>query len=239
MLNYTGISPEGLLLFSENRFRDSKEFYDAHKEEIKRLVLEPMQQIVEALADDLRAIDGQLNLTPSRVISRVRRDTRFSREKHLYRDHAWCTLMRPKGDPKDRDAPCWPCLWFEILADKNAWDCGVAMSYANPNSSYMRFFRERAAANPAVFLAAVEQAAAAGAEPRIEAFKRDQAPPGAPQALKPYLNAKGFYFIHNNPRLELFRDAGIIDILREKYRAFAGMYQFFLESAEDYLITTR
>lgn len=48
---YRGITPDALWLLAENRFQNSKEFYESKKPAIKEQVLIPMQQICAALAD--------------------------------------------------------------------------------------------------------------------------------------------------------------------------------------------
>ena len=46
MTNFNGITPKAIELLSENRFNDSKAFYEEHKEELKQLATIPMRQIV-------------------------------------------------------------------------------------------------------------------------------------------------------------------------------------------------
>ena len=68
-MEYKGITPEALFLLADNRFRNSKEYYESRKEEIKSGVTELM------------------NTIPTRMVSRVRRDTRYTNDKSLYRDN--------------------------------------------------------------------------------------------------------------------------------------------------------
>ena len=51
MTNFNGITPKAIELLSENRFNDSKAFYEEHKEELKQLATIPMRQIVLDLAE--------------------------------------------------------------------------------------------------------------------------------------------------------------------------------------------
>ena len=44
--NYSGIKPESIELLCLNRFNDSKEFYEGHKEELKNGITVPLRQIV-------------------------------------------------------------------------------------------------------------------------------------------------------------------------------------------------
>jgi hypothetical protein len=57
------------MLLGENRLRNSKAFYEEHKEEIKIRALKPMQQIAEIIGRDLIKLDDKMNINPSRMIS--------------------------------------------------------------------------------------------------------------------------------------------------------------------------
>lgn len=226
-MTYAGITPDALFLLSQNKFEDSKEFYEAHKAEIKALVFTPMAQLMEALADDFTRLDPQMLLLPSRMISRIRRDTRYTKDKHMYRDNVWMTFMRQKGD--------WPVLqplmWFEIKPGEGVWTAGVCAWDQPP--AYMRFLRSRIAQGSEEFLAAADAAIAAGAAPQTEPYKKDRAP-DAPERLKPYLNAKNFCFVHTSTALGLIENEGIIACLRALYAGCQPMYRWLLAAMEEY-----
>jgi len=227
MSTYTGIPAEGLFLLSQNKFEDSKEFYEAHKAQLKAKVFTPMQQIVEDLADDFAKLDPRMNLLPGRIISRARRDTRFTKEKHLYRDNVWITFTRPKEEPM-----VWPCMWFEIKPEEGEWNAGVCVYESAP--AYMQFLRGRMEKDAGGFLAAAGEAIAAGAEMQPELFKREKYP-NAPVNLKPYLNAKSFIFMHTSKDMALLGGPALVDELRRLYGAYGTMYKWLQKAAEAYL----
>ena len=226
MTTYTGIPSEGLFLLSQNKFENSKEFYDAHKTQLKELVFTPMQQIVTDLTDDFTRLDPRMNLLPGRIVSRARRDTRFAKEKHLYRDNVWITFTRPKEDPM-----VWPCMWFEVKPEQGEWNAGVCIYGATP--AYMQFLRPRMEKDAKAFLAAADEAVAAGAVMLPEPFKREKFP-DAPEHLKPYLNAKSFIFMCTSQDMALLSQPALIDELRRLYAAYGAMYAWLLRAAEDY-----
>jgi len=226
MNTYTGIPPEGLFLLSQNRFENSKDFYEAHKAQMKALVFTPMQQIVTDLTDDFAKLDPRMNLLPGRIISRARRDTRFAKEKHLYRDNVWITFTRPKEEPM-----VWPCMWFEIKPEEGEWNAGVCIYGATP--AYMQFLRPRIEKDAEAFLAAVGEAISAGAVMLPELFKREKFP-DASVSLKPYLNAKSFIFMCTSQDMALLSKPELIDELRRLYNAYGSMYQWLLRAAEGY-----
>ena len=96
MTNFNGITPKAIELLSENRFNDSKAFYEEHKEELKQLATIPMRQIVLDLAEMMTQLDDKMYTDPVYTVSRIRRDTRRSKSKMMYRENLWLMLRRHK-----------------------------------------------------------------------------------------------------------------------------------------------
>ena len=88
-MEYKGITPEALFLLADNRFRNSKEYYESRKQEIKSGVTEPMRQLAGLIGGELLSVDPLMNTIPTRMVSRVRRDTRYTNDKSIYRDNMW------------------------------------------------------------------------------------------------------------------------------------------------------
>ena len=109
MYNFKGISPQTIQLLCENRFQDSKPFYEAHKEEIKQGAVVPMRQIMLDLSGQLCELDDKMYTNPLYTVSRVRRDTRRTKSKLLYRENLWVMFRRNKFE-----YPNAPFMWFEF-----------------------------------------------------------------------------------------------------------------------------
>lgn len=108
MTNFNGITPKAIELLSENRFNDSKAFYEEHKEELKQLATIPMRQIVLDLAEMMTELDDKMYTDPVYTVSRIRRDTRRSKSKMMYQENLWLMLRRHK-----KQYPAHP-FWFEF-----------------------------------------------------------------------------------------------------------------------------
>ena len=109
MSDFKGITQDALFLMQLNRFNDSKAFYEENKEKIKANMTVPMRQIAASLSDMMLDIDPFMNTIPTKMVSRVRRDTRYTHDKHLYRENMWIMFMRPK-----KEWHMYPCMWFEV-----------------------------------------------------------------------------------------------------------------------------
>ncbi len=76
--------------------------------------MNPLQALVMDLSGFMLTIDPRLETKPAvgKTISRIYRDTRFSRDKSLYKSNMWVTFKRPGEGWKDT-----PVYFFEIFPD--------------------------------------------------------------------------------------------------------------------------
>jgi uncharacterized protein (DUF2461 family) len=216
---FTGFSPEGMLLLQENKFRNDKLFYEAHKAELKKLSTDPMRLLCAALAPMFAKWDEHMVLDPVKMVSRIRRDTRFTNDKTLYRAHMWAMFMRPK------DEMPFPAMWFEFNPEQQNWSCGICTFGATP--VFMAAVREKILANPTAFLEAVESAKSRGALEEIEAYKKIRFAHDNP-TIQLFLNAKSFDFISMSDDLSLLYDSELVDVLSEAYRAFTALFAWLV-----------
>lgn len=114
-------SKEALDFLMENKLRDSKEWFREHRKDYDRLVLDPMRQLVLELQPGVWKLDDSLIAEPKvgRSISRIYRDTRFTKDKSTFRDVCWCVFLREK---KLYQGP--PAFYFEFSPRFVRWGCG-------------------------------------------------------------------------------------------------------------------
>lgn len=221
---YDGITDEAFWLLGQNKFNNSKESYEANKAIIKLLALQPMLQIAEIISVDLEKIDDKMNLIPSKMISRIRRDTRFSRDKSLYRENIWLMFMRPKAE-----WPNYPCMWFEITP--RSYSYGVSIFDITPR--YMELYRNALKERPDDFLNAAKKAEAAGAVFFADNYKTTK-PADIPDELKKYYSVKKMYFMAKSDDLSILKTSQIITELKAAYGEFAKMYNFLKCVSDEY-----
>lgn len=176
---YRGITPEALWLLAENRFQNSKEFYESKNRH--------QGAGAASNAANLRRAGGtdgenrwKISVIPSRMVSRIRRDTRFTKDKTLYREHVWATFMRPK-----KEFPCSPAFWFEITPQGYTYGVG----YYSTTPQLMQAYRDAILADPATFRRAVRRAERAGFAFGGESYKKAK-PGDVPEDLRAYYNRK-------------------------------------------------
>ena len=223
MSEFHGFDRDTFLLLAENRFNDSKPYYESVKETLKQKAILPLRAICADLQDELFAVDEHMMLVPSKMVSRIRRDTRRAKDKNMYRDNLWVMFMRHKYEWR-----CQPCMWFEIMP--GGYTIGVGAFNTDP--SYMEHFRRVMLENQRVFRAALKKVHAVGAVEDLEQYAREKSGDIA-KDLKPYYNAKSLYFIRYSSDMEPLFDGSVLQELRESIAAYRPMYQFLLKVMEE------
>lgn len=225
MGNFKGFDPNGFMLLEMNKFNDSRDFYESVKEDIKRMSITPMRQLCADLGDELYRIDPKMNLIPTKMVSRVRRDTRYSKNKQMYRSNIWCMFMRDKHQWEN-----FPCMWFEFFPD--GYSYGVAMFRFDAKG--LTAFRKKLIEKPAEFRRALTSIEITGAQPFIESFKKDKPDiDKVDENLKCFYNAKDFGFVYHSKDMNKLIDASVYEELVYALRAFEPMYRYLAEITDE------
>lgn len=222
-MKYNGITSEALFMMADNRFRNSKTYYDEHKEELKAKMTVPMRQIAGILGEELLSLDPLMNTIPTKMVSRIRRDTRYSKDKSLYRENMWIMFMRDKHQWRG-----YPCMWLEV--SPNSYEYGIGFFGNEPGlmAEFRKFLREESED----FIQAAISCENSGARLCGTQYKRPQ--PDCPLGLEEYYNCKEFYFISFSGNIKDLEDDTIVEILRKAYKAYAPMYRFLLKVSDSY-----
>lgn len=207
---------------AQNRFENSKSFYEEHKQELKDGFTVPLRQIAMALGSKVYALDDMIVTDPVRMVSRIRRDNRYTKDKSLYRDHLWVMFMRNKHEWIN-----YPCMWFEVNQD--CWGYGVGTYYAD--AQFLELYRKALLERPKEFLDAVHRAENTGAECLNIYYKKQKT--GNPTAeIEPYYNIKSLGYMKVRTDFKTLESEKVIDEVGRAFDEFAGLY-LFLKSVAD------
>lgn len=216
-MSFNGFSADALKFLFENRLHNDKEWYDSHKDIYKQNVYNPLSQLINELAPTIMEIDNQIITIPSKIISRVRRDTRFTKDKTLYRDNAWFVFLRDKSTMSTS-----PCYWFELNQKGSSYGIG----YYGAQTSSMINMRDMIVNNHPLFLKALkcyesqDQFLIGG-----DMYKRSKFP-DQPENLKTWLDRKNIYFecVQNDYSLAFSKN--LTDILKTGFLQLKPIYDF-------------
>ncbi len=218
-MSFGGFREEALKFLFENKVNNSKDWYESHKDEYKQYVYNPFVELVTELAPVVAEIDSQIITVPSKIISRVRRDTRFTKDKSLYRDNAWLVFLRDKSQMSTS-----PCFWFEISQRGSSYGVG----YYSAEAGSMAGMREMIINRHPAFLSALkcyesqDHFAIGG-----ECYKKSRFP-GQPENLRAWLDRKNIYFESAQRDFKLAFSKELPEALKNGFRILKPIYDFML-----------
>ncbi len=219
---FKGFTPEALQFLFEIKFHNSKSWYEGHKPDYRRLLLTPFQNLVGDLSGFMLTIDPQFITTPAidKTISRIYRDTRFSKDKSLYRDSMWLTFKRVTSDWKEA-----PAYFFELTPEAYRYGMGF---YTAPKS-FMDQFRERIRTKPERFLETVSFLN--HQNPFIiegERYKKNHGG-DLPEELRDWFQYKNFYLTSNHQIDQILLSDQLVGELMVGFGTLAPLYNYLWE----------
>ncbi len=119
--SFSGFSPHSLAFLEQLAAHNNKGWFEEHRDDYEEYLLDPLKKLVSDLSAPMLAIDPELITIPAvdKTISRIYRDTRFSRNKSPYKTSLWISFKRRSTDWKIA-----PCFFFEISADSYRYGMG-------------------------------------------------------------------------------------------------------------------
>jgi len=146
---FNGFSPKTLKFLRVLKANNNKNWFEAHRSDYNEFVLQPLRDLVMDLGDFMLDIDSRFEITPAvnKTISRIYRDTRFSKDKSPFRSTVWFTFKN-----RSKDWTTLVCGYFFELS-VNSYRYG--MGFYNAAPAIMSRFREMIDENPKEFLKAI------------------------------------------------------------------------------------
>lgn len=216
---FTGFPAEGLDLLVQNRLQNNKAFYEAHKSQLKALVLEPFYRLCEAMTPVLSPIDPDFVTVPQRMVARIRRDTRFTKDKSLYRANLWLFFRRPRHEGNQP-----PFFYFELHPAFWRYGCWGLWTPSERETARQLVLQEDRSFQQAY--RAVQHCTALHLVG--ERYKRPRYP-DAPAPYQPWLNAKELGMEYQETvDFSPLRDGSFVAPMLEHMQQLAPFYRFLL-----------
>ncbi len=138
---FRGFSPQTFKFFRQLKAHNNKVWFEAHRADYETYALQPLRDLVVDLCDFMLTIDPDFEISPAvnKTISRIYRDTRFSKDKSLFKTAMWIAFHRPGENWMDE-----PGYFFEIST--NFYRYG--MGFYSASAQTMAKFRELIDENP-------------------------------------------------------------------------------------------
>ena len=146
---FNGFSPKTLKFLRGLKANNNKVWFEGHRADYEQYVLGPLRDLVTDLGDFMLDIDMRFEITPAvnKTISRIYRDTRFSKDKSPFRSTVWITFKNRKKDWTTRVCG----YFFELSIDSYRY----GMGFYDAAPAIMNKFRQLIDENPKEFLKAI------------------------------------------------------------------------------------
>ena len=216
---FTGFTNQTFEFFMAIRFNNNRAFFQENHDWYWEHVRLPALALSVSRSPTVEAIDPLLERRPNRVVSRINRDIRFTKDKSPYRDHLFLAFRRPGTDRQST-----PGLYFEIT-DQEAY-CG--MGFYGENRPRMNALRADLLRNPQEF-SQIVQALEPDFSAHINAFKRMKIPDGLPASLRPWYLAKGFYMEKTWTDFSLFKSPALAEEIARSFQRLRALYAYVIE----------
>lgn len=215
------ITEQTLRFLAENRMRNSREWFHANKEDYRRYVLAPLTELSERLGPAMLEIDHELVVAPKvgKSISRIYRDTRFSKDKSLYRDVMWVVFARDKSV-----CDCRPGFVLELSPDGWRYGCGYYCAPARVMEGIRKLVLDGSKAYRRAQQAFDSQDIF---QIEGECYKRPHYP-GRPERERQWLERRNLDLMYNSTDFDALFAGDLHLRLLEGFQVLAPVYEFLL-----------
>ena len=117
---FQGFSQQTVDFFRGIKSHNNKPWFEAHRRNYTDFCLTPIQKLVYDLSPAMLDIDPGFNTNPAKMVSRIYRDIRFSKDKSPYKSRLWFTFRRPWVEWQDA-----PGYYFEVSYDSYGFGMGI------------------------------------------------------------------------------------------------------------------
>ena len=219
---FKGFTPDTLQFLKDIRANNNKPWFEANRQRYQESLLQPFQSLVGELGGLMLAIDPNMVITPAvnKTISRIYRDTRFSKDKSLFRSSMWLTFKRPCPDWKEA-----PVFFFEITPEGYQY----GMGFYNASRDVMDRFREKLARDPEAFLKVIDFYARKVFHLGGETYKR-MVTPDLPEPLREWYPYKSFYLISRQRNDGRLLQRELINDLSAGFSMLAPLYHYLWDT---------
>ena len=215
---FTGFSDDTIRFLLDLKFHNSTEYFHANHDRYVETVQTPFYEFIEDLAPDMLKIDHHMEVRPYKCLSRIHRDTRFSRDKSPYRDHHWL-LFRRAAEPREKSVN----YFFEFGPNRLNWGMGVW----GENRELFDLLRRNMRSNPDGILSLLDDMNLGRRHLVLSGsvYKRMEIPPEIPERLRIWYSVREMYICKFEADYQTAFSEKILKDVRKDFLAMAPMYR--------------
>lgn len=221
-MQFVGFSPEAFAFLHDLQLNNNKEWFEARRAEYESQILNPMRKLVMDLSPTMLDIDPDIEIRPdiNKAISKIYRDTRFSKDKTIFRTNMWISFKHPSKDW--HDMPTW---WIEIKPDGYTY----GMGFYNASVATTLAFRERIESNQSAFRDVIKFFPG---RPKFrlegEVYKR-KFNYFLPEDIQKWYQRKNMYVICTRPKDDILFTNELVGHISERFKELAPLYHYWMD----------
>jgi len=195
------------------QFNNTLSAAEENKINYKQLITEPLTQLFYALIPAATAVSETITIKPSKCVSTMYSDMRFSRDKPM-KEYMYIRFREPH---RERDIPG---LYFDMGRDRYSYGLRIYKQTA----AGMARIRDGILANQQAFARELNAITCLGMTVNGDKYTKDRFPDIEDDVTKNMLNRKHFYIGNDCPVGESVFDG---KLLNEISQAFVGLKGFY------------
>lgn len=221
--SFSGFTEDTFRFFKELGENNTKEWFDKNRKRYEKEVRDRFKELCIAFTPAMKSIDLDFDFRPHRCISRINRDTRFSKDKSPYKTHLWMAFMIPVGAGEWVD---YPGFFLEIGAESYTY----GMGFFHPKREVMNDFRDHIAYRADEFREVTQKTVldrgfTIGGEEYKRPLKND-----LDEYFQPWYHRKGIFVIKTLPLGEEAYSSAIQQKIQEDFMELEWLYNFMKQS---------
>jgi len=213
---FKGFTPKTIQFFRDLAENNYKEWFEAHRDVYEKELLNPFKELATTLTPAMHNIDPQFEFRTHRILSRIYRDIRFSKNKEPYKTCMWMSFQQPTKN--------WEAIagyFMELKAESYFYGMGIV----RPKKKNMDNRRESIAYDADEFQEQTRKILDRGFLIGGEEYKR-AITSELPEYFQQWIQRKGIYVYKERPITEDVFSPKFADIIRDDYEALAWLYDF-------------
>jgi uncharacterized protein (TIGR02453 family) len=220
-IKFAGFHKQTISFLRNNRKKNDKKWFEDNRVKYEDLILTPFRSLVSDLSGTMLEIDPRIETSPkiNKTITKIYRDTRFSKDKSLFKKNMWLMFKR-----NGKQWQNYPGFFFEIMSEDNVYRYG--MGFYRASSDTMDRFRGKLEANPKAFKKVIAPFVRRKAfDLAGEDYKRPLNG-DIPDWLQEWYQKKSFYLVQYKRPDSLLVSSKLAKYLNEQFLLLKPLYRF-------------
>lgn len=215
-MKFNGFSNETFKFLEDLAENNNKAWFDEHRKDYEKHLKTPLYDLATDVGVYLATVDPEFDVTPSRAVTRINRDIRFSHDKSPYKTNLWASWTNKTWTEA-------PGFYFEV----GIAGYGYGMGFYQNKKETMERLQARIVENPKSFSEITVFLAEGNFKVLGEKYKRVTG--SAPKGFEQWWGFKSVYVGFSINDVDKVKSSGFAQHLIDEYKKITKLYHFFMD----------